>query len=188
MKKLQHNAVTLSWILSIAVGLSVATIFVGDWLLKNELTSRVTELRNLEQEASQNYDNQERAKALKIFIDMDKESIDKASSIVADTKTYQYQNQVVNDVTAFANSAGVTILGFDFPLKTGSTKKASGVKSIKADITLARPVEYNRFITFIKRIEQNLTRMQITSVNITPDRELAGHIANPTVSLEVYVK
>ena len=188
MKKPQYNAVTLSWTLAIAVGLSVAGIFAGDWLLKNELNNRVTQLRNLEVEANQNYENQERAKALKILVNINKESIDKASSIVADTKTYQYQNQVVNDVTAFANAAGVTILGFDFPLKAGSTKKSSGVKSIKADITLARPVEYKNFLTFIKRIEQNLTRMQITSVNITPDRELTGYIANPTVSLEVYVK
>lgn len=183
------TAVTLSWIL---IGLIIASVigsFVGTWYLGGILKENVMQVRALEEEAATNTDNLNNAKILREFIATNQDDIDKAAGIVAETKTYQYQNQIVQDVTHFANIAGVTILGFDFPVsRTLPTASAAGVKSIAANITLQNPVNYINYIKFIKLIEQNLTRMQITNISITPDSEVPGLISNPQVGLEVYVK
>jgi hypothetical protein len=183
------TAVTLSWILIGLIILSVVGAFAGAWYLGTLLKEDVVSVRTLEHEAATNTANLNNARILREFIANNKDDINKASAIVADTKTYQYQNQVVQDVTHFANIAGVTILGFDFPItRTVAKPSASGVKSIAANITLQNPVSYTSYIKFLKLIEQNLTRMQITNISITPDPETIGLISNPQVGLEVYVR
>jgi hypothetical protein len=115
--------------------------------------------------------------------------VERAASIVAETKTYQYQNQIIEDITLYANSVNVSILEFNFPdSSSSSSKKKTAIKSITAEVTLRKPVDYSNFISFLKYIEHNLTRMQITNISISPNSENPALIDSPTIGLEVYVK
>lgn len=111
------------------------------------------------------------------------EVAERASSIVADSQSYQYQDQIIKDLTDYANKAGIIITNFDF----GTTKSTSsatpspaptqqqiptGVKSTSVSITLKSPVSYEAILRFIHSIEQNLTKMQI-SKSASPKRVAA---------------
>jgi len=80
------------------------------------------------------------------------------------------------------------VLGFDFPTTTKTNTSSTGLKSIAATITLRNPVPYRNYLTFLKLIEQNLTKMQITDVSIVPDKDDPNLINNPVIGLEVYIK
>lgn len=184
------SAQRLSWILIATLILLVVGLFVGTWYTGTILKSRVDTVRQTDTEAQTNVANLARAQALAIYAERNEAEMDKAASIVAETKLYQHQNQIVRDVTGFADQAGVTVLGFDFPKTTGTaqTKTASGLRSVSATVLLENPVRYTDFLTFIKLIERNLTRMQITTVQISADQNRIGYITTPTIGLEVYVK
>lgn len=188
-EKRQLSATTLSWVLIGLIIFFIIGAYVGTWYLGTVLHEHVSSVRKLENTAVINANNLSFAKSLKTFLEANTDSVTKASSIVAETKMYQYQNQIVQDVTHFADIAGVTILGFDFPTNQAASKQTkAGVKSLAATVMLQTPLSYNNYLKFLRLIEQNLTRMQITNISITPDDTTPGLISNPLVGLEVYVK
>lgn len=50
-----------------------------------------------------------------MYLEKHQTDMEKAAMIVADTTSYKYQDQIVQDITTYANLSGLTILGFDFP-------------------------------------------------------------------------
>lgn len=125
----------------------------------------------------------------------DKEAIAKrAQQIAAEGTQYQYQDQIVQDVNTFAARAGVQVLGYSFSSDSPAvapdtaTPAISGIKTINASINLAAPVSYDNFIKFLMAIEQNLTKIQVTGIDMTPDNKDINAISNPTVTIQVYVK
>lgn len=187
MKKITFDAVTLSWLLIGSIGLILVGAGVGCWQLQKILTSERLAADHASIDATISSSELQKAHNLQIYIGNHKEQIDKAATVVAETKTYQYQNQIVADVNEFASIAGVTVLGFDFPVQT-TAPTIKGVKTIQATVTLQNPVPYDNYLRFLKLIEQNLTKMQITDISITPDEKVFGRINNPTVGLQVYVR
>lgn len=131
--------------------------------------------------------NIDHLKYLETYLEENRETVERAEAIV--TEASQYQQQVVNDVTAFAGRSGVTILGFNFEneAQPGATA-VSGTTVTNVTVTLANPVEYTNFLQFLKAIEQNLTRMQVTGVTLTPNNENPNQVSNPQIGLEVFLK
>lgn len=128
----------------------------------------------------------------------------KAEQIVADSQSYQYQNQIINDLTEYANQAGISITSFTFQETTdgGTTtssssnsassaptdtqKASSGLKSIPVSIQLGEGVKYENLLHFVYLIEQNLTRMQLSEISFSGgDGSSAGA---QTLNLEVYIR
>lgn len=135
-----------------------------------------------------------RLKNLQEYLSKNKTSIERAESIVAESKEYKYQNQVISDINAFANQTGITILGFDFvsentsapqPSTTGAP--ATGLKKTVVTLTIQEKTGYENLVRFIKSIEQNLTKMQLTSISLAPDITDPRSVSNPTINLEVYI-
>lgn len=118
--------------------------------------------------------------------------VDRTQQIIAESSQYQYQDQIVRDINAFAARTGVTVTGYTFQddeqSKSASTVKLSGVKTLVATVSLQAPVKYDNFLRFLKAIEQNLTKMQVTGVNISPDQEDLSAISNPSIGLIIYAK
>jgi hypothetical protein len=123
----------------------------------------------------------------------------RAEQIVSDSASFQHQDQVVEDVTAYAKVAGVKISGFSFAGSGASSSSGGGttapgavsipgVKSIEATVTLQTPIKYTNFLKFLEAIEQNLTKMQVTGVNMTPAADDPNAINNPSVGLSIYVR
>ena len=134
-----------------------------------------------------------------------KDSVAKAQQLVAETQQYQYQNQIINDLTAYANKSGVGIAGFTFTSGSAGAKSNSGSsgtsgtnnssgsnsavgpKSMKVSVRLNEKTDYMALLRFMHLIEQNLTRMQIASVSMSK-AEGVGQVSTQTLDVEVYVR
>lgn len=182
------KATTLTNVLIGVILLVVVATIVANWQLQALLSSDITTTNSLKQDANDSSINLAKAKNLETYMQLHADEVDKAASIVAETKTYKYQNQVIKDVTRYARSAGLSILEFNFPESTSSSAQKTAVKSIRAEITLRNPVEYRNFIRFLKYIEQNLTKMQITNISLSSNSDNPTLIDSPVVGLEVYVR
>lgn len=134
-----------------------------------------------------------------------KDSVAKAQQLVAETRQYQYQNQIINDLTTYASQSGVGIAGFTFASGSAGSKSSSGSsstsgasgstgastgagpKSMKVSVRLNEKTDYMALLRFMHLIEQNLTRMQIASVSMSKT-EGAGQVNTQTLDVEVYVR
>ena len=134
-----------------------------------------------------------------------KDSVAKAQQLVAETQQYQYQNQIINDLTAYANKSGVGIAGFTFTSGSAGAKSnsgssgtsgtnnssgsnsAAGPKSMKVSVRLNEKTDYMALLRFMHLIEQNLTRMQIASVSMSKT-DGTGQVNTQTLEVEVYVR
>lgn len=189
MKKITFDAVFLSWLFIGLISLVLIGAGLGCWQLQKFLATERLAADHAKIDATISTDELQKAHNLQLYLANHKSDVDKAAAVVAETKTYQYQNQIVEDVNRYADIAGVTILGFDFPVqKTISPAGAKGAKTIQAVVTLQNPVPYTNYLRFLKLIEQNLTKMQITEISITPDDKVPGRVNNPSIGLQVYVR
>lgn len=190
MKKIAFDAVLLSRLLIALISLVLVGAGVGGWQLQSFLAAERAATDHANIDATISSDELQKASNLRVYFESHKLEVEKATTVVAETKTYQYQNQIVEDINRYASIAGVTILGFDFPLQTTASPaaKLQGAKTMQASVTLQNPVPYENYLRFLKLIEQNLTKMQITEITITPDKKAAGQINNPTIGLQVYVQ
>lgn len=172
-----------------AISLLLIGAGVGSWLMQGLLASQVTETDHAKIDADLSQTELQRAKTLQTYLENNKAAIEKANAVVSETKTYQYQNQIVNDIESYASKAGVTILGYSFPQDTTAAKPdATGLKSVSATLTLQTPVSYVNYLRFLKYIEQNITKMQITSLSLAPDTADANNIKDTAITLKVYVR
>ena len=144
-------------------------------------------------------------------------SVARVESIVADSKSYQYQDVIITDLRAMAARAGVSIVNFDFsagdkasgsaasssasqatPSSSGSgsatpsttpTVAAPSLKSTTVNVSLANPVDYNSFLQFLHYIEQNNTKMQVSKVSLSAaGNAQAGKVSSDALTIEVYIR
>lgn len=134
-------------------------------------------------------------------------SINRAKSIVADSQQYQYQNQIVNDLNAFAKTAGLAIANYSFlsdntagaagtaapaPAAGAATPSVAGLKTTGVSISLRTPANYKAVMRFIYLIEQNLTKMQLTGISLSASSGENGvsptDVAVTPLTIEVYIK
>ncbi len=136
------------------------------------------------------------------------DTVERAKNIVAESQSYRYQDQVVRDISEYANRAGVALASIGFQAEEGDSAAAGGattppatkgsategtaagaasMKNTTVSITLAQNIPYTNFLHFIHLIEESLTRMQITQISLargdSPDTVTAQ-----TLNVEVYIK
>jgi hypothetical protein len=186
------TAVNFSRLLIAAMVLLAVGALASLYVLSLVLASTVTETDHAKIDAQLSRNDVDRLKKLGVDLRTDQEVIARAKNIVAESSSYQYQDQIVNDINAYAGRAGVKVLGYDF--KATSTQSAaknapkSSVKTIAATLTLAGPMEFERLLKFLKAIEQNLTKMQVTSIDISKDDKNPKLVNDPNIGVEIYVK
>jgi hypothetical protein len=190
------NAVTLRNILIASIVLSLAGIGAVIYYASGYLASEVSETVHTRIKADLSKNDLDRLKILEKVLENNKASVEKAAQIVSDSKKYEYQDQIVSDINTYAVKTGVSVTGFDFGDAFATSTRSSaqktpavtGVKSISVTLTLGSPMPYDNYLRFIKAVEQNLTKMQVAGINITPDEQSPGAISNPSVVLIVYVR
>lgn len=183
------STMIVNWSLYVLIVLLLAGAGYGVYTMHQKLSNYAAEANRLNIDSELNQQSIENAKKLRRVLDENQESVTRAAAIVADTQYYQYQDQIVQDVTSYASASGLTVLGFDFST-TGQASKSrvSGVKTVVATITLQNPVPYNNYLKLLKLIERNLTKMQVTQLDISNDLKAPGTISSPVITLEVYVR
>lgn len=146
---------------------------------------------------------------LEKYLQDNKAVVEKTENIVADSKEYRYQNQIISDMNGFASSVGISIDSFDFTTSQaeaateaaaqGTTdasaaatpEPTSGLRSTKATVTVRTPILYTSLLKFIQKIEQNKTKMQITSVSLTRSTDATqpvGSVDSQSFIIEVYIR
>jgi hypothetical protein len=170
------------------------------WLTDDYLRSYAVEVNHTSVDASASQNNVQTLQKIQQDLATKKDIVDRASGIVAGSKSYQYQDQIIKDLNDYAAKSGLTITNLDFSATapTGGTTQTktpaaavaptiSGVKSVSVNVTLKNPMSYNNILKFIQSIEQNLTKMQISKIGLTKDPATGG-VTSEVFTLEVYTR
>jgi len=170
------------------------------WLTDDYLRNFAVDVNHTTVDAAASRDNIQTLQKIKEELAAKQDIVDRASSIVADSKSYQYQDQIIKDLNDYAAKAGVTILSLDFSSSATSTPSPSapktpvattpsinGVKSVSVSVLLKNPMSYNNMLRFIQSIEQNLTKMQIAKISLTKDVATGG-VTSEAFTIEVYTR
>ena len=161
----------------------------GFWWLHGFLSQKVHETDHVRIDAEVSDIEVTQLKQLDQQLDQQKDIIERTTKIAADATGYQAQ--VITDITAYAQRYGIEVSSFEFAAAgTGGAKTAESVQGahkVPFIVNLKGPLNYITFLKFLRDIENNLTKMQLTSLTLSPDRDPAN-IATPSLNLEVYVK
>lgn len=190
------NAVILRNIMIGSIILALGAIGALIYYATGYLQTEVAQTVHTKIDAEMSHNDLDRIKRLESILKTNQASVEKAAQIVSESKQYEYQDQIVSDINTYAARTGVRVLGFDFgdafaksQTKTQATvPKVDGVKTISVTLSLEGPVQYDNYLTFVKAIEKNLTKMQVSGVILTPDSKTPSMITNPTVNLTVFVR
>lgn len=189
-------------VLALFLLIILAAMVAGSYFAYSFLSTTSKEVADMQTEASAVDMKIQNLLKLKDQLEKNPVATKKAEQIVADSKSYQYQNQIVNDLSIYAGKANVPIQSFTFQDGSTSSAKSSssssqtttkkptsvnGVKSITVSIQLGDKVPYNNLLHFLHLVENNVTRMQISGVSISRG-EQRGEVSAQSLELGVYVR
>ncbi len=129
---------------------------------------------------------------LKKELDAEKDAINRTAQVMANSQNYTYQDQIINDLTVYAGRAGLSISNIAFsanqaaPATGTAAPTTQGLKTVGVAVTLANPVDYTSLLNFLHYIEQNLTKLKLSSIDLTKSSN--NDVTTNILSLEVYVK
>jgi hypothetical protein len=201
MKKHQFTATTLRLILVINLfliaGIGIAVFSIADKTLKTV----ATDTSHTVADASASQNNLQNLQTLQRDLVSKKDIVTRAESIVAESRSYEYQNQIINDLKDYAARAGLSIIGIEFDtaaaapgsgaapsIPAPSTTIVNGVKSTNVSITLQKSIDYISLLRFIKSIEQNLTKMQVLNIALSQTFDEQPSLSSDKLNIEVYIK
>ena len=165
------------------------------------LDTAASEAGEMVASAEQSNDTLEQLRNLQNDLEQRQESVDKASQVVADSQNFVYQDLLVNDLTVYAQRAGLAITNISFANQTAATSTpiapststsvgtppSAALKTATVDITLSNPVDYESLLTFLSYVEQNLTKLKISKVSLTKSEEV-GKVTIDILNLEVHIR
>lgn len=183
----------------------------------SRLQTTAADVRTVVEQASTIDQTNTRTVALWNELQRSQKTANKANQVVADSKSYAYQDVIVADLKSFANKAGIVITNYDFTTTTQATAQPSStppqeggaavgaqsspeatvptptpavsLKTTSVSISLETPVNYGKLLTFIHYIEQNLTKMQISKVSLSRvAQDDAQAVNSDALSIEVYIR
>lgn len=184
------KASIFSYILGALMAIVIIGAFVGAYYLNGFLIQKKDEVSKVENDVVANESSIGLAQALEQYIKNNKKDIDLVKKVVSDTKEYQYQDDIINDIVTYAAQTGLKLLSVTFPTSISSSSskdKSAPVKTMQAVIEIDKEFSYDKYINFIYKIEQNISKMKILQISIDLGKE-AGSITGSSIKLEVYVK
>lgn len=188
--------IILSVVLLLLVGAGVGVFTLGYKLLNQHSVNA----QQVATEAEASRSSLQNLVETKKFLADNQDVIARADRLVSQSKLYYYQDQMINDINAYANEAGVKISNISFESTKETTVAATpstptttaptpvGIKSKTATISIVNPVSYDSVLTFIHLIEQSLFRMQVSRVGMSQSSESPNQISSDALTIEVYVR
>lgn len=197
----QTTPAKLRVMLVISMGLILVAGGVMFYFANTSLREVATSVSHKVADAEASRNNLANLKKIQKFLDEQKSTIDRVNSIVADSQSYQYQDQIIIDLNTYASEAGIVITNINFgaaeataataPAASGQATApataASPVKSTSVSVSIQSPVDYVSLLRFVKLIEQNLTKMQISSISMSKGTANT-EVTTDTLNIEVYVR
>ena len=143
------------------------------------------------------------------------DEVEKTTKIVADASQYRYQDQAVKDLESFASQVDIRVTKYFFndasspaaaaatgssgsatattpsapaALSTGgATSSPSGLVATTIDLGFPEALDYESVLLFIKKIEQNVTRMQITYLQLTPGQNDPSKVKVDRMTISIFL-
>ncbi len=190
-------------ILCISIVLLFIVAIGGFVFFRSQLLAYAEQVNKSAQEASISTNDIVTLERLKEEMEDNKVAVTRANNIVADSKSYQYQDQIINDLSVYAKAAGVAVSSYSFidDAATATTDQApaeataptpapdpTGLKSTKVAIALKNPANYKAIMKFIHSIERNLTKMQLSGISLAGTPETKDEISVNPLTIEVYIR
>jgi hypothetical protein len=186
------TATKLRLYLSISLFMIVLLAVAALYFVNDKLQTYATEVSQVAAQAQESQNNVQSLQRIQQELTDNKSVIERTRDIVADSKSYQYQDQIIKDLNDYAKQSGITITNMDFTATasttapTTSTAAPTGVKSTSVSVTLKNPVGYISLLRFIRSIEQNLTKMQVSRVSLSKSEN--NQVTSEALTIEVYIR
>jgi hypothetical protein len=201
------SATKLRLLLSVSIALLIAAMVGGFLFIHSKLNIYASEISALNADAQSGDANIQTLKTVQERLDAEKSTIVDARSIVAESANFS--DVAISNISRIARDTGVNITSFEFadsssgastpaapataPAATpGSTDTAapaapaSGITKRVVTVTVESPLPYSQLMDFIRRIETNDLKMQLSSVSMAKGD--GNNVTTQTFSIEVYVR
>lgn len=188
MKKSHTEAIVIRKILAIIVFLIAVIVIGGFYLTQNSLRNFAAEPDASSQSTTSAISSQNLAK-LQNDISIYKVSADKANAITLSSQNFP--ERIINDLNKYAISTSVDITCTVVQTPTSNFKSLAIIKDIQpkfVSVTFNRSMPFTNFIKFLKAVETNLPKMQVTNITIARDPSSSSLIKVDPIILEVYIK
>ncbi len=197
------DAIIFRRILAATIVLIIALSGVGYYFLSSMLHQKTIETDHAKIDADLSHNDIEHLKALQQQLAQNADAVKRAEDIVGNVENYQYQDDFIRNINQLASETGVGVTGFTFPAtatvgpgastsapsaSTGGIVLPAGVKKLLVNINTVSPLPYENYLRFLRALELNLTRLQVTGVTLTPDGSNPKNITNSSIGVEVYVR
>jgi hypothetical protein len=198
MSRRRLSATTLRTALSLSLLLIILLAGAGVSVVNSWLRDLATDVSHATADANASRTTITTLEQLQEKLAANREVIQRASNIVAESQSYQYQDQIIQDLNNYAAAAGLTLTNFNFEAQadtstdqegqesTQNVAPPSGINSTLVSITIKNPVNYDNLLRFFYAIEQNLTKMQITNISLTATE--GSDVASDDLMIEVYIR
>lgn len=205
MNTINSQAMTaprLRMILLATIGLMIAGGIGAFLFSQQQLSTYATKVNGDNAAAAASNQDVAMLQHLKTEMANNQVAVNRAASIVADSKYYQYQNQIIDDLNKYAKAAGFdSITSFSFTntstagASTSSTAVPTtpgvatpvGLKSVTATVSLPSSISYQSAMNFLKAVESNLTKMDLGGVTMQLDSSTGKLTVNP-LTIKVYTQ
>lgn len=180
------TATKLRYILLALIVVMVGGFAFGAWWVQGLLAQHVRDTDHAKIDAEVSNTELQQLKQLQKQLADEQDIVERAKQIAVSADQYRYQDQVIKDVADYAYRYGISVNTIDFT-QTAGQQASGGAKRTAFTVSLKGPVPYTTFMQFLRAIEKNLTKIQVTSLTLAPDKD-PNSITNPSLSLEVYLK
>lgn len=191
MKKSGIKATTLRTIMSITIFLVIGFSVFGFYYIQSYLLRPYALLAGQSVAKSQvNNGSAKETKDLQADIAKRKPAADLANSILVPSP--DFQGQIVKDLNKYASDTGMTITDYSFAQSTIIKQKmptlVGGANLSYITITLKNPVKFTSFIQFLKSIESNIPKMQLSGVSLNGTQSSTDSITVDPLIIGMYTK
>ncbi len=230
MSKKKMNAVAAERLFGVVVLLLLVGLVADFIFVTNFLKSEAVKTETLRAQSDATDNDIAKLKSADEWLSENEDVVKRTSAVVAESRLYQYQNQIIEDFNGYGSQAGVPISGYSFmaaanaaspgapttatpppPSNSGgsapgasptpavpptssvgvaatTSKAPTGVNSITVTVTFGDKVNYQNFLTFLRLLEKNVTRMQVTDLSLNPDAKEPQTVTNPNITVIVYTR
>ncbi len=123
------NATKLRMILFVSMALILIAGGVAFWFMRVMLVDFANEVRNTTLESATTSNDIVKLEGLKKVLDNEKDDVERAGDILADTESYIYQERIIDDLNKYSKLAGVKIVSITFN-STGSDAGGSSTAPV----------------------------------------------------------
>jgi uncharacterized protein (UPF0333 family) len=202
------SATKLRLLLSISIALLIAAMIGSFLFIHSKLNTYASEISALNADAQSGDANIQTLKTVQERLDAEKRTIVDARSIVAESANFS--DVAISNISRIAKDTGVNITSFEFADSSSNASTtptsattpaaatpgtadagapataASGITKRVVTVTIESPLPYNKLMDFIRRIETNDLKMQLSSVSMAKGE--GNNVSTQTFSIEVYVR